>query len=313
MIRIAVWAHDLSESHLRRITQLGADAVDGVAVPFAPGGHFDPDALRQLDRKVRAWGLQLNRLSLPPLGEAFIDEEDGGQAQLEACCQSIRAMGEIGACLARVHFARDTYPWMNRRYQALHRGGYTMRGESLVDKPAPPPSPARQEHWWSRVCVAYEKMVPIAQDCGVKLMMHPSDTPNADTPFGGLNFHRLIDAFPSPQVGYLYCCGTRAEAGGGPLVLDEINNYGRKGRLFEIHFRNLRGSLPTAGGFEEVLLDDGDMNMFKLLRALHQVGFDGCLNPDHYPTLEGDSPLNEQALAYSVGYIKALLAALAAN
>jgi mannonate dehydratase len=190
-----------------------------------------------------------------------------------------------------------------------------MRGESIAQA-APNDGPPTQEILdarWSQVCKFYERMIPIAEEYNVNLAMHPSDTPLGDTLFGGLGLHRLIDAFPSPNVGYLYCCGTRAEAGGSPLVLDEINHYGRKGRLFEIHFRNERGSLPTAGGFEEVLLDDGDMNMFKILQALHHVGFDGYLNPDHVPTLEGNDAYNGQGLSYSVGYIKALLAALAAS
>jgi mannonate dehydratase len=127
-----------------------------------------------------------------------------------------------------------------------------------------------------------------------------------------LGYHRVIDAFPSKNVGYLYCIGTRGEAGGSSLVLDEINNYGRKGKIFTVHLRNVRGSLATARGFEEVLLDDGDMNMFKMLLELKRVGFDGCLNPDHIPRLEGDTPNASLALAYSIGYIKALFAALAA-
>ena len=154
--------------------------------------------------------------------------------------------------------------------------------------------------------------MPIAEEYDIKLAIHPSDIPLPDTPFGTLGFHRVIDAFPSPNVGYLYCCGTRAEAGGLPLVLDEIQNYGRKGRIFMVHFRNVRGSLATAGGYEETLLDDGDMNMFKIVQALEEVGFDGCLNPDHIFPLEGDGSDAGGALAYSVGYIKALSAALAA-
>jgi len=75
-----------------------------------------------------------------------------------------------------------------------------------------------------------------------------------------------------------------------------------------IHLRNVRASLATAGAFEEVLLDDGDMNMFKILLELQKIGFDGCLNPDHIPKVEGDT----SGLAYSIGYIRALLAALAA-
>jgi D-mannonate dehydratase len=109
----------------------------------------------------------------------------------------------------------------------------------------------------------------------------------------------------------------RLQSWGLPLVLDEIHNYGRKGRIFMVHFRNVRGSLATAGGYEEMALDDGDMNMFKIIQALDRVGFDGCINPDHIPTIEGDyangmtgEPVSHQGLAYAVGYIKALLAAM---
>lgn len=152
--------------------------------------------------------------------------------------------------------------------------------------------------------------MPVADACEIKLAIHPSDTPYPGTPFDSLGFHRVLDAFPSKHVGFLYCIGTRAEAGGSSLVLDELNNYGRKGRLFTVHFRNVRGSLATVGGFEEVLLDDGDMNMAQIIQVLHKVGFNGCVNPDHIPQIEGDSGAVSQGLAYSIGYIKALSAAL---
>jgi len=53
------------------------------------------------------------------------------------------------------------------------------------------------------------------------------------------------------------------------------------------------------------------MNMFKILLELRRIGFDGCLNPDHCPALEGDDNSTKHSLAYAVGYIKAMLAALA--
>ena len=68
----------------------------------------------------------------------------------------------------------------------------------------------------------------------------------------------------------------------------------------------------TAGGFEETLLDDGDINMFKVLEELRRVEFSGCINPDHIPAVEGDGPGVHQGLSYSIGYLKALLAAQAA-
>ena len=316
MIRIAGWCHDWSDSNLKRLCQLGVDCCDGMPLPTDDRGVFDLDEALEVKKKIHSWGMQVNRISLPNLSKIFMDEEDGADKELDVVCDSLRVLGQVGYPLARVHFHYTTYDWMVGHYQASHRGGYLARGDSLAmakdNSPAPPHE--EQERRWGRVCIAYKRLVPIAEELGVKLMMHPSDPPNADALFGGLGFHRLIDAFPNPCVGYLYCCGTRAEAGGLPLVLDELHNYGRKGRLFEVHFRNVRASFSTAGSFEEVLLDDGDMNMFKILLELRNVGFEGCLNPDHYPRLEGDPDQidgNTHAFAYSVGYMKAMLAALA--
>ena len=315
MIRLAGWCHDLTDANFKRLSQLGVDCCDGMPLPTDDRGVFDLDEALNLKNRIHSWGMQVNRISLPPFSKVFMDEEDGADEEADAVCDSLRVLGEAGYPLGRVHFEYTTYGWMTGDYTASHRGGYQARGGSLAfSEDKSPPTAEVQEQRWQRVCAAYERLVPSAEENGVRLMMHPSDPPNADALFGGLNFHRLIDAFPSPSVGYLYCCGTRAQAGGLPLVLEEVHNYGRKGKLFEVHFRNVRASFATAGGFEETLLDDGDMNMFKILLELRRIGFDGCLNPDHYPMLEGDVKQvdgNRQSFAYSVGYIKALLAALA--
>src|SRR5699024_5882705 len=145
-----------------------------------------------------------------------------------------------------------------------------------------------------------------------------------DSPVGGICIYRIFDYFTNENVVFVYCICIRADAGGSPLVIDEINHFGRKDRIFLVHFRNVRGSIPTAGAFEEALLDDGDLNMFKILLELDKVGYDGCLNPDHVPTFAGDSPDLDKRWAnsnigwtnsslgfsYSIGYIKALLTAL---
>lgn len=320
-MKISVWHRELSDSYLRFVTQLGADCIDFGRDADMPGvaeqGYPDLDELLKLKKKFQSWGLSINRVTLPDMSEKFMRDRPGGERELENTCRALRVFAEAGVPIARQRFWGDTFNELMFRYSSEHRGGYRSRGESQALKartrsgPETPDYDALQD-WWQHFCAVYERLVSIADETGIKLAIHPSDTPNPDTPLGGLGFHRVIDAFPSPQVGYLYCCGTRAEAGGSPLVLDEINNYGRKGRIFMVHFRNVRGSLATARGFEETLLDDGDMNMFKLLRELERVGFDGCLNPDHIPALEGDHPPVTGGLAYSVGYIKAMFAALTA-
>ena len=310
-MKISVWDGGLSETYLKQVTQLGADCID-----FGNGGSFpgvkeqgypDLDELLKMKKLIRSYGLDINRVTLPNITEKFMRGQPDGETELENTCNALKVFAEAGVPIARQRFWGDTFDYLMTRYQAVHRGGYISRGESRAATKNPSDTPTREEldKWWERFCDVYGALVPIADEYDIKLAIHPSDVPNPDTPLGSLGFHRVIDAFPSKNVGYLYCCGTRAEAGGSPIVLDEINNYGRKGRIFMVHLRNVRGSLATAGAFEETLLDDGDMNMFKIVRELRKVGFDGCINADHIPRLEGNV-----GLAYSVGYIKAIFAAL---
>lgn len=318
MMRISVWNLDLSDAYLRRVTQLGADAIDFGDGSFFPGvkeqGYPDLDALLKIKKRIQSWGLEINRVTLPDITEKFMYDQDGGEKDLENTINAMKVFGEARMPIARQRFAGDTFNNHLTFYQSVHRGGYRSHAVSywLTKEKPEPPSLEELERWWARFCRIYENLVPLAEESGVKLALHPSDVPLPDTSFGTLGFHRVIDAFPSRSVGYLYCCGTRAEAGGLPLVLDEINNYGRKGRLFMIHLRNIRGSMATAQAYEETLLDDGDMNLFKILLELKRIGFDGCVNADHIPVIEGDQNGGTHGLAYSIGYIKALLAALAA-
>jgi mannonate dehydratase len=313
MMKISVWDGGLSDSYLRQVVQLGADCIDFGNCGTFPGvkeqGYPDLDELLKVRKRIRSLGLDINRVTLPNITEKFMKGLTDGEKELENTCHALKVFGEAGIPIARQRFAGDTFDHLMTRYRSVHRGGYTSRGESraLMEDTSQTPAHEELEQWWERFCEVYGALVPIAEEYDIKLAIHPSDTPNPDTPLGSLGFHRVIDAFPSKNVGYLYCVGTRAEAGGTSLVLDEINNYGRKGRIFLVHFRNVRGSLATAGAFEETLLDDGDINMFRILLELQKVGYSGCLNPDHIPALEGNV-----GLAYSVGYIKALLAALAA-
>ena len=345
MMRISAGAGDLSDSYLRRITQLGVDAVEFGEARELPGvrerGYPDLDAMVERRKRVRSWGLDVNRVTLPDISQDFMRGEAGAERELDDAARSLKVFGDAGFTLASQRFEGSNFNHLVTFYRSEHRGGYLGSGGSVwrTGRRPPeltpeeleyartggggraaywprfaydePPAKAELDAWWSGFRRVYDRLVPIAEEYDMKLATHPADIPLPDTPFGTLGFHRIIDAYPSRNVGYVYCCGTRAEAGGLPVVLDEIHNYGRKGRIFTVHLRNVRGSLATSGGYEEVLLDDGDMNMFKIVLELRKVGFDGCLNPDHYFPLEGDGKGAEQALAYSVGYIKALLASAA--
>jgi len=318
MLRVSVFSHnaELTDTYLRQRAALGADAIDFGGDKEMPGvieqGYPDLEGVKTLRRRLRAVGLDINRVTLPDLTDVFVENRVGAEDELENVCKALRVYGEARIPIARQRVEGDVFKQMMYRSETAHRGGYLARAETLVRESVAIPSPAQLQQWWDRFCYAFERMVPIAEEYDIKLAVHPSDTPNIDTPFGGIGFHRVIDAFPSANVGYVYCIGTRAEAGGSSLVIDEINNYGRKGKIFMVHMRNVRGSLATSGGYEETLLDDGDLNMMKILRELAKVGFDGCINPDHIPAIPGDNKTRDIGWGYSIGYVKALITALVA-
>lgn len=332
MMKVSVTANyfDLTDQDLKQMSQLGVDCIDFGNGSSFPGvkeqGYPDLDKLVKQMKRIRSFGMDINRVTLPNITDPFMNDEVGQEHQIENAVNSVKVFGEAGIEIVRQRFAGDVFYGLTTNYPAVQRGGAISRGESLGYKKEQVKTPTLEEatQWRNKYRELYSKVVPVAEEYGVKVGMHPSDTPHPDTPFGGLGYHRIIDEFPNKNVGYIYCVGTRAEEGGSSLVLDEINHYGRKGRLFLIHFRNVRGSLPTAGAFEEALLDDGDMNMFKIMLELKKVGFEGCINPDHVPLMEGDVPDTSKNWAnsnigwstssigftYSIGYIKAMLAAL---
>jgi mannonate dehydratase len=334
MMKVSVQAPvNLTDDYLRWLNAIGVDYVDLGAFEALPGakeqGYPDLAGLLKLKRRIRSFGLDINRTSLPNV-RGFIMGEPGGEGDVDNAERALKVLGEARIPIARPTFAVTSGSWPEAhpepRWEGLakqHRGGYTMRRmdlrlmrRQLEEKPEKMPEGlssmlSLSDEFWSRFKEFYGRIIPVAEEYGVRIAMHPSDAPLPDTPFNGLGLHRIVDFFPSRNSGLIYCVGTGYEEGGTQLVLDEINYYGRKGKIFLVHFRNVRGNL-AAKSFEEVLLDDGDMNMFQILLALHRVGYDGCLNPDHMPEWDGDTPDRRQAWSYSVGYIKALLAALAA-
>jgi mannonate dehydratase len=163
---------------------------------------------------------------------------------------------------------------------------------------------------WENYTYFIKAVTPVAEQEGVRIGIHPDDPPVpelAGVPrciFGNFDgYVRALEIANSPNVGVCLCCGTWLE--GGPLmgksVIDAIQHFGKQRKLFKIHFRNVNAPLPH---FVETFVDDGYMDMYKVMKALAEVRFDGIAIPDHVPQMAGG---RESSYAYTVGYMKALL------
>ena len=162
------------------------------------------------------------------------------------------------------------------------------------------------EELWGRLQYFLDHIIPVAEAAGVKLAAHPDDPPMPyvrNTPrlvYQPDMYQDLIDMKPSPSNNLEFCLGSIAEMTEGD-VYEATEKYSRQNKLAYIHFRNVKGKVPN---YKEVFVDEGDIDMSRILRILKKNKFEGVLIPDHTPQMNCDAPWHA-GMAYAMGFMKA--------
>jgi len=167
-----------------------------------------------------------------------------------------------------------------------------------------------EEEIWDNFAHFIKEAAPVAEEAGVMIGIHPDDPPGPT--LGGIprcifssfeGYKRALEIADSPNVGMCLCVGCWLE--GGELmrkdVLETIRYFGERNKIFKVHFRNVNTTLPH---FVETFLDNGYMDMYKVMKALREVDFKGVAIPDHIPRMTDKHGVGT---AYTIGYMKALL------
>jgi mannonate dehydratase len=152
----------------------------------------------------------------------------------------------------------------------------------------------------------------VAEAAKVRLACHPHD-PHTPPGYRGVTrvlgtvegLKKFVQMRENPYHGLNFCQGTVAEMLDDPdaEIDDVIRWFGTRGKLFNVHFRNIRGRKLS---FMEVFPDEGSMDMARTVRTYAEVGYKYMLMPDHVPLLSGENPTGV-AFAFCFGYITALL------
>ena len=164
------------------------------------------------------------------------------------------------------------------------------------------------EELWKRLQYFLDEIIPVAEEAGVKMAAHPDDPPMPylkDTPrlvYQPDMYQKLIDMKPSTSNNLEFCLGSIAEMTEGD-VYEATEKYSKQGKIGYIHFRNIVGKVPN---YKEVFVDEGDIDMVKILRILKKNNFAGVIIPDHTPQMTCDAPWYA-GMAYAMGYMKAAM------
>ena len=240
--------------------------------------------------------------------------QPGRDQDIETYCQFLRDLGRLKIPIA----SYDFHPGNTYTTSVVPRRGYMAREFDLDNFRGKVEKQEFDREYsaddiWANYTYFMKAVLPAAEQAGVKLALHPDDPPLAKmngvaklfTHYDG--YHRAEQiAGGSPAWGLTFCVGTWSEGGTkmGKNVFEMIQDFGGRGKIFEVHFRNVSGPLPR---FVEAFPDDGYLDMYQVMKALRQVKFNGAAEPDHVPKLAGDSGILRAGTAYCLVYMRALL------
>ena len=320
---------EFNDDALMLARQLGSEGFHFNTPPIATDDEdfWTVRALRWLKEYTEKFGLKLEMIENVPI--RFIDNIILGtpdrDRQIENYIKTIRNMGEVGIPVLGHHFC-PTWAW---RTSITHpyRGGatvsafdrsvekdlpnaYTVSKKHMIDfGDNPPPT---QEDLWKNFEYFIKAVIPEAEKAGIKLITHPSDPP-LETVAGvsrifisQADFQKAEKIADNDAWGINFCMGTFSQLGGEEAVLDMINEFVPKNRIYMVHFRDVQG---TSEKFNECFLGEGRYDPLKIMKALVDNGYNGLVIDDHVPFLTNDTRWGHTSRAFTYGYLKALYSA----
>lgn len=316
-MRIGLVLPGLTETNLKLAKQMGVtDIVSGIG----PREGESVVSFRELlyrKNQVADAGLQWSVIESIPMPDCIKLGLPGRDEALENWIASLRNIGAAGIPIICYNWMA-VYGWIRTSTTTRVRGdalATSYNHEQFQRGPVSPIGEVSEETLWATLEYFLKAVVPVAEEVGVKLAMHPDDPPLS--PVRGVgrimtspeNYQRMLDLGDSPNCGVTFCQGCFSEMGAD--IPATIKHFAAQDKLFFAHFRNLRG---TADDFCEMFHDDGQEDMFAAMQAYYDAGFEGPMRPDHTPTFEGDDSGHAGytllGRLYAVGYMRGLIEAV---
>lgn len=305
---------------MRRLRQIGVDHVlmGGPEVPWAEAD------LRALVEHFREGGLSVANLMIYGFPNTLYGRP-GRDEEIDKVAASIRAAGRAGVPVVEYNFYAHR---LTEGYvEELGRGGAGMTAYDYDRSKDLPPLPDVGTHsleeMWANVTYFLKAVVPVAEEAGVRLALHPNDPPvplsrGSEQIMATLDgWKRLIEIVDSPANGITFDCGVTRELGEDPVAV--CRYFGERDRINHVHYRNVRVRRASVD-YVEVFPDEGEVDMFAVMKELVRLRYSRALYPEHPRALDADREApgfdpyypgggGYAGLVYNVAYTKAMLQA----
>ncbi|NKB72215.1 MAG: mannonate dehydratase [Candidatus Latescibacteria bacterium] len=313
---------DPTPDYYRHLVQLGCNHI--CSTPSGPANTWTAASLSQHREKIESHGLVLDMI---PLGHIGIGEDEAWRAimlgtserdrAIEGVCDTIRQTAAAGIPAMKYYLH---YLGVVSTGHVPGRGDSRNRTFVYADAPQQPLTEAGlvdADTMWERIAYFLERVIPVATEYKVRMACHPHDPPvprpqglrGVDRVMGSVDgLKRFVEIAASPYHGLNFCQGTVCEMlqKPGEEIGDIIRYFGQRDKIFNVHFRNIRGGFLD---FVETFPDEGDIDMYEAMRMYREVGYKYMIMPDHVPKIAGPAP-DLVAFGFALGYQKALLQAV---
>ena len=327
LLKVGTQQASPTDDMLRYFAQFGVRNICGTPPAPGPRGSWEVPDLVKLRERAGSFGISLDFLPLPmsawPISRSesphiMLGKSPERDREIEIICDNIRAASKAGIPALKYNL---TMLGVVRTGRSPGRGGAGYSSFDVARAKRDELTEAGRvgaEEIWTRITYFLDRVVPVAEEYKVRIACHPND-PRLPDGFHGVSsvlgsvegLKKFIEIRPSPYHGLNFCQGTVCEGLENPAkeIFDVIRYFGSRRKIFNVHFRNIRGGYLN---FQETYPDDGDVDMLQAVRVYKEVGYDGMLMPDHVPHTVGDER-GLQSFAFAFGYIRGLIQAVDAE
>jgi mannonate dehydratase len=316
--------HDSSDEALRVMAAFGVEHICSTLPSTKLDEHWSVEDLTKLRERVEAHGIKLDMVPLPMTSnyitkfeypDILLGRSPGRDQAIDDICQMIRNAAKAGIPALKYNLnILGVVRTENTRGRGGSRYSTFVYDKAKQEPPLTEAGPVSDDAYWERITYFLDRVIPVAEEHKVRMACHPHDPGmprvqgyrGVHTVLGSVDgLKRFIEIKSGPYHGLNFCQGTVSEMlkDPGREIFDVIRYFGTRRKIFNVHFRNIKGRFLN---FQETFPDDGDVNMIQAMRVYKEVGYDGMMMPDHVPKIEGDAG-GRQAFAFAFGYIQALI------
>jgi mannonate dehydratase len=326
MMKLGCQSEPTTEQHLQYLARYGVQGICGYPQPVTGHLYATVDELKRMRDLAEKCHLSLDCIAPPFLQSTHIDKVKNPAVMLADSPQRDRDIEDLQTMIRNCGAAGVPAIKYNMNLLGVLRSGRTPgRGDASYSTwrlagahPETPLTRAGQvnaDAYWERITYFLERVIPVAEEYKVRMALHPHDPGVPPEGYQGVDcvlgtvdgLKKVVEIKASPYHGLNFCQGTVSEmlADPGKEIFDVIRYFGSRQKIFNVHFRNIRGH---RNDFLEVYPDEGDVDFVKAILVYKEIGYPYLLMPDHVPQAPND-PNGLQSFAFCYGYIRALIQA----